>query len=79
MVQLLNVASKIRRVYLLANGEELKYEQRRTCEGDACWNIWWPEDDQEAARARLGAAGKVDMVICVEIEKEDVEFEPIDF
>jgi len=79
MVQLLNIVSKIRRVYLLANGEELKFEQRRTCEGDACWNIWWPEDDQEAARARLGDAGKVDMVICVEIEEEEAEFEPIDF
>ena len=79
MVQLLNIVSKIRCAYLLANGEELKFEQRRTCEGDACWNIWWPEDDQEATRARLGDAGKVDMVICVEIEEEEVEFEPIDF
>ncbi len=79
MVQLLNIVSKIKKVYLLADGEELKFEQRRTCEGDACWNIWWPNDDQEEARARLGAAGKVDMVICVEIEEEDVEFEPIDF
>ena len=79
MVQLLNIVSKMRRAYLLANGEELKFEQRCTCEGDPCWNIWWPEDDQEAARARLGNAGKVDMVICVEIEEEDVEFEPIDF
>ncbi|MBQ7050794.1 MAG: alpha-L-fucosidase [Firmicutes bacterium] len=79
MVQLLNIVNKIRRAYLLANGEELKFEQRRTCEGDACWNIWWPEDDQEAARARLGDAGKVDMVICVEIEEEEAEFEPIDF
>ncbi len=78
-VQLLNIVSKIKKVYLLANGEELKFEQRRTCEGDACWNIWWPDDDQEKARARLGPAGKVDMVICVEIEEEDVEFEPIDF
>ena len=79
MVQLLNIVSKIRRAYLLANGEELKFEQRRTCEGDACWNIWWPEDDQKAARARLGDAGKVDMVICVEIEEEEAEIEPIDF
>ncbi len=79
MVQLLNVCSTIKKVYLLANGEELAFEQRETCEGDACWNIWWPNDDQEAARARLGAAGKVDMVICVEIEEEEVEFEPIDF
>ena len=79
MVQLLNIVSRIKRAYLLANGEELKFEQRRTCEGDACWNIWWPEDDQEAARVRLGAAGAVDMVICVEIEEENVEFEPIDF
>ena len=79
MVQLLNIVSKMKKVYLLANGEELKFEQRENCEGDACWNIWWPNDDQSAARERLGAAGKVDMVICVEIEGEEAEFEPIDF
>lgn len=79
MVQLLNIANTVKRVYLLANGEALQFEQRRTCEGDACWNIWWPDNDQEAARRRLGAAGQVDMVICVEMEEEEVCFEPLDF
>lgn len=78
-VQLLGIINRVRRVYLLANGEELPFEQRRTCEGDACLNINWPQDGQEGARIRLGKAGKLDMVICVEIEGGEVRFEPLDF
>lgn len=79
LVQLLNIANRPKRAYLLANGQELRFDAHRTCEGDSIWYIWWPEGGQEAARRQLGDAGLADVVICVEVEEEEIRFEPLGF
>ncbi len=66
-VYLLNMANKPRRAYLLADGRELELRERVTCEGDHSWRILWPGEKPK----------DIDTVICVEIEEDQIAFEPI--
>ena len=66
-VYLLNMANKPRRAYLLADGRELELRERVTCEGDHSWRILWPGEKPQA----------IDTVVCVEIEEDQIAFEPI--
>lgn len=64
---LLNIANKPLRCYRLSDGLPLTLKERTTCEGDSSWLIKLPPRE----------AGVIDEVICVEIEGDDVVFEPI--
>ena len=66
-VYLLNMANKPRRAYLLADGRELELRERVTCEGDHSWRILWPGEKPK----------DIDTVVCVEIEEDQIAFEPI--
>lgn len=66
-VYLLNMANKPRRAYLLSDGRALELRERVTCEGDHSWRILWPGEKPK----------DIDTVICVEIEEDEVAFEPI--
>lgn len=66
-IYLLNMGNVPRRVTLLADGRELELRQRVTCEGDHSWRILWPGEKP----------GDIDTVVCVEIEEDEVFFEPI--
>jgi len=64
---LLNISSKPLSCYRLSDGKPLDLKERTTCEGDSSWLISLP------ARAE----DEIDQVICVDIEEEQVSFEPI--
>ena len=64
---LLNIASTPVKCYRLRDGKALKLKERMTCEDDSSWLISLPPREE----------GEVDQVICVEIEEEKVEFEPV--
>ena len=64
---LLNIANKPLRCYRLSDGLPLILKERTTCEGDSSWLIRLPPREE----------GEIDQVICVEIEEDDVVFEPI--
>lgn len=66
-VYLLNMANTPKRAYLLSDGRELTLKERVTCEGDHSWRILWPGEQPK----------DIDTVICVEIEEDQVAFEPI--
>ena len=66
-VYLLNMANAPKRAYLLSDGRELTLKERVTCEGDHSWRILWPGEQPK----------DIDTVICVEIEEDQVAFEPI--
>ncbi len=66
-VYLINMGNKPRRAYLLADGRPLMLRERVTCEGDHSWRILWPGEKPR----------DIDTVICVEIEEDEVFFEPI--
>jgi alpha-L-fucosidase len=60
-----NIASTIRRSYILETGEEVRFVQKTTCSGDCSWEFFPPEPYK----------GKTEYVICVETEEEDVRFQ----
>ncbi len=66
-VYLLNIHNKPIRAYLLDGKYPLELKERVTCEGDSSWSIPLPE--------RKGS--DIDTVICVEVEGDMIEFEPI--
>jgi alpha-L-fucosidase len=66
-VYLLNMANKPKRATLLADGRELELCERVTCEGDHSWRILWPGEKPR----------EIDTVVCVEIEENEIAFEPI--
>lgn len=66
-IYLLNMGNKPLRATLLSDGRELTLRERVTCEGDHSWRILWPGDKPK----------DIDTVVCVEIEEDEVFFEPI--
>lgn len=64
---LLNIANKPLRCYHLSDGLPIPLKERTTCEGDSSWLIKLPPREEN----------EIDQVICVEIEGDDVIFEPI--
>jgi alpha-L-fucosidase len=64
---LLNIANKPRSCYRLADGMPLTLKERTTCEGDSSWLISLPPRRKD----------EIDQVVCVEIEENDIVFEPI--
>lgn len=64
---LLNIANKPLLCYRLSDGLPLNLKERTTCEGDSSWLIKLPPREK----------GEIDQVVCVEIEGDDVIFEPI--
>lgn len=67
VVYLLNIHNKPLRTYLLSDGTPLSLTERKTCEGDSSWWIDIPENINR----------DIDLVICVEIAEDKVEFEPL--
>ena len=66
-IYLLNIYNKPLKAYMLKDKTPLKIIERCTCEGDSSWLIKLGEHD-----------GKdIDRVICVEVEGDKLEFEPI--
>ena len=66
-IYLLNIRNKPLKAYMLKDKTPLKIIERCTCEGDSSWLIKLSEHD-----------GKdIDRVICVEVEGDKPEFEPI--
>lgn len=66
-IYLLNIHNKPLTAYMLKDKTPLKIIERCTCEGDSSWLIKLSEHD-----------GKdIDRVICVEVEGDKLEFEPI--
>ena len=66
-IYLLNIHNKPLKAYMLKDKTPLKVIERCTCEGDSSWLIKLSEHD-----------GKdIDRVICVEVEGDNLEFEPI--
>lgn len=66
-LEILNMANTIKDVYVVKNGEKLKYESFRTCEGDSFLNIYLPEAWRNESY----------YCICVEYEEEMPGFEEI--
>jgi alpha-L-fucosidase len=64
---LLNIANKPLRCYRLSDKLPLNLIERTTCEGDSSWLISLPPRNPD----------EIDLVVCVEIAEEQVEFEPI--
>jgi alpha-L-fucosidase len=64
---LLNIANKPIQAYRLSDKLSLILKERTTCEGDSSWLIKLPP--------RL--PGEIDQVVCIEIEGDEVSFEPI--
>jgi alpha-L-fucosidase len=62
-----NVNSKIRRAYLLHSGQEVPFQTRSNGERYSSWEFFLPENEK----------GKINIVICVEIEEKDPVFEPL--
>ena len=66
-IYLLNIHNKPLKAYMLKDKTPLKIIERCTCEGDSSWLIKLSEHN-----------GKdIDRVICVEVEGDKLEFEPI--
>ena len=66
-VYLLNIANRPLKTYRLSDKYPLTIKERTTCEGDSSWLIKLPPRGEK----------EVDMVICVEVEENSIEFEPI--
>lgn len=64
---LLNIANKPIRCYRLRDGMPLTLKERTTGEGDSSWLITLPAKE----------ADEHDQVICVEVEGDQIVFEPI--
>ncbi len=67
-LELLNIDNHIKKVYYLDNGEEVKYVEMRTCEGDGIWKFYLDRDTKD----------EIATVLCVEIEEEEVIFAPLE-
>lgn len=64
-----NIASGIKQAYWLHNRQMVKWEMRKSCEGDSCWLFTLPDP---------GDAHFADRVLCVEMDDEAPEFEPLE-
>lgn len=64
---LLNIANKPLSCYRLSDKSPLTLKERVTCEGDSSWLITLPKRECD----------EYDQVICVEVEGDDIVFEPI--
>lgn len=66
-IYLINMGNKPVRAYLLADKTPLELRERVTCEGVHSWRIFLPETRER----------QIDTVVCVEVEEDDIWFEPI--
>lgn len=66
-VELINIANKVKKVYLVKDGRNLKFTVGKVCEGDSYIEVEIPKELQEE---KLYA-------ICIETEEKDLIFEEI--
>ncbi len=67
-LELLNIDNHIKKVYYLDSGEEVKYVEMRTCEGDGIWKFYLDRDRKD----------DLVTVLCVEIEEDEIIFAPLE-
>jgi alpha-L-fucosidase len=66
-IYILNIQSKPLKAFILGDKTPLKVIERKTCEGDSSWRINLPKYSKDI----------IDLVICVDIDDDYVEFEEI--
>lgn len=68
IIELLNVASKVKRAWVLESGLELEAHTLKACEGNSMVEVFLPEEIHERSF----------YCICLELEEENPIFQPID-
>lgn len=66
-IELLNVANKVKRAYLVRNKQELVCRARKICEGDSMVEVDIPDELKK----------EKNYAVCIELEEESPIFEPI--
>ncbi len=67
-LEILNIDNKIKKVYYLDTGEDVRFVQMITCEGDGIWKLY-PDREPNDSLAT---------VLCVEIEEQEIVFAPLE-
>jgi alpha-L-fucosidase len=62
-----NLGSKIKKAYMLHSKQKVLFSQKKNGEGDGVAELFLPEEEK----------GKINIVICLELEEKDPVFEPL--